>query len=51
MATVNYLCKDCNYKFMRKEDSKAIACPYCGSKNVSVYKPVLAEDLLDSVET
>lgn len=50
MVMINYVCKTCNYKFKRKKDSSAIACPYCGSKKVDEYKPTTAEDLLNSVE-
>ena len=45
----NFVCKDCNYRFKREESSTQKGCPYCGSKNVEEYKPVLATDLLDSV--
>ena len=50
MAIVNYECEKCKYKFKRKEEAKAISCPYCGSKVIKEYKPTTANDLLNSVE-
>ena len=50
MAEINYICNDCKYKFKRKEEAKAIACPYCGSRNLKEYHPTTAKDLLNSVE-
>lgn len=50
MDKVHYHCKSCNYKFKRTKDAKVKACPYCGSSQIVVYKPTLAEDLLNSVE-
>jgi len=33
---VKYVCGKCNYKFTRKEESKAaFRCPYCGSENIN----------------
>lgn len=50
MATIHYACKKCNYKFKRKEEAKAIACPYCGSRNIDEYKPTTVEDLLKNTD-
>lgn len=49
METVHYMCKKCSYKFKRKTEAPAVACPYCGSRNIEEYKPTTAEDILNSV--
>ncbi|MGM5483485.1 MAG: hypothetical protein ACQER9_01045 [Nanobdellota archaeon] len=51
MAEINYICKDCNYRFKRSISSKAKLCPYCGSNKIEEYKPVTADDILKSVNT
>jgi len=50
MDVKNFVCKKCNYRFKRKDDSQKKACPYCGGKNIEEYKPVLAEDFLKNAD-
>lgn len=42
---VNFICKDCGYKFESKLDQKGRRCPYCGEPKI--VKEPAAEELLN----
>jgi len=45
---MNFVCKNCNYRFESKLDQKGKSCPYCGNRSV-IAEPT-ADDLLEEAE-
>ena len=42
-----YYCRSCHFKFSRKREMDATACPYCGRETVSTAYEGKAQDLIE----